>query len=253
MQDHYSYWICPFSCEATFDSVREHHQHLKSKHPEDLDDDTMSVISPSCVRQSAMQSVQCPFCGEEKSGRSAWFSHVGHHLESLALFALPMNLLAEGSDNEPEPGNELAGELSSASVVSRDEESDPESEPDGDDSAPISADVENVGGIPDFQRASEVLDHYVGEISASNTVEEAPKAEEDTQGITGELAAELDQPDNFFEDPVEEGVDTSKRGGWGAPIAQMSNSILPSPERSAATTSLAPKPRKIIKSMRGWW
>ncbi|KJY02193.1 hypothetical protein TI39_contig81g00001, partial [Zymoseptoria brevis] len=113
--DHYRYWVCPYGCEESFTSVEDHCRHLSNAHHEDVNEVMLKSISKSCARNDASQSAQCPFCSEEKSNRKLWFKHVGHHLEQLALFALPTRLFAADSDEENE------GDVGSADADSEDD------------------------------------------------------------------------------------------------------------------------------------
>lgn len=100
MQEHYRHWICPFSCSGTFGTSAEHQNHLRRVHTEHLNEATMTSLSESCARESKTPSSRCPFCDEEKPTQNAWYMHVGHHLEQLALFALPKHLLSHDSDDD---------------------------------------------------------------------------------------------------------------------------------------------------------
>lgn len=99
MTNHLRYWVCPYTCSATFQSLSEHQDHLRSIHGEKLNDATVLTLGESCAREENSPLLQCPFCNQEKSTRNAWFKHVGHHMEQLALFALPKYLLSHDSDS----------------------------------------------------------------------------------------------------------------------------------------------------------
>ncbi|SMY24007.1 unnamed protein product [Zymoseptoria tritici ST99CH_1A5] len=98
--DHYRYWVCPYGCEDAFASAEDHRRHMNVDHHEDLQDVMLKSLSKSCARDSGFQFAQCPFCYKETSNRNLWFKHVGHHLEQLALFALPTHIFAHSTDHE---------------------------------------------------------------------------------------------------------------------------------------------------------
>lgn len=117
MKDHFRYWVCPYSCSQLFETSAQHQEHLRSRHAEQLNEATMTSLSDSCARERSPPSLKCPLCNDEKPTQNAWFKHVGHHLEQLALFALPKHLLAHDSDEDDDErlslsdGERISGDI----------------------------------------------------------------------------------------------------------------------------------------------
>ncbi|KAL1880027.1 hypothetical protein Daus18300_001390 [Diaporthe australafricana] len=102
---HRSDWNCS-ECGAVFESAEDLESHINKKH----DDKIMPKQTPGVVKQSkrprkSIKPSECPFCEDAwvtadpvsgMAGKEAvvvtsddFRSHLGHHLQQLALFALP--------------------------------------------------------------------------------------------------------------------------------------------------------------------
>lgn len=103
-QEHWRHWSCPVGCSTTFDDFRALHIHLKRSHELEHSPDTMYAEfgMSSRVDHGKAEGI-CPLCQDFtiKTVRQ-YRSHVGHHLEQLALFALPNTLEYDGIDHKRE-------------------------------------------------------------------------------------------------------------------------------------------------------
>ncbi|KAH8758434.1 hypothetical protein F5883DRAFT_502279, partial [Diaporthe sp. PMI_573] len=101
-REHWRQWDCPFGCSTPLDDSRALESHLKGIHAEKLDTRRATEILVRISRIDAGKANgDCPLCWnfEVKSIRQ-YASHVGHHLEQLALFALPNLDECEEEDRE---------------------------------------------------------------------------------------------------------------------------------------------------------
>lgn len=88
---HWRNWACPFGCSTAFDACRDLEDHLGSTHAEDLTAERVSYVSALSSRTdpSKVKGV-CPICQKVNlTTINEYEFHIGHHLEQLALFALP--------------------------------------------------------------------------------------------------------------------------------------------------------------------
>lgn len=90
-QDHWKVWLCPFGCACEYSSSSGLEDHLHEIHMLDVvRQDVESIVNLSSTTNSSRAEGPCPLCYDVqiKSGHQ-YQSHVGHHLEQLALFVLP--------------------------------------------------------------------------------------------------------------------------------------------------------------------
>lgn len=90
-QEHWRLWHCPFGCHQTYSTAGEFEEHVKQAHHSEAEAqnfDSLRVLSGHSDPKQAQGL--CPLCVNFQilSDRH-YSSHVGGHLESLALFALP--------------------------------------------------------------------------------------------------------------------------------------------------------------------
>jgi hypothetical protein len=101
-RDHWRIWQCPFGCPDTFHSAREFEQHVSGAHPSrepSRNLDTLQRLS-SQPDYLARAKGQCPLCLDfQIMSDKQYGSHVGAHLEQLALFALP-STDADGDESD---------------------------------------------------------------------------------------------------------------------------------------------------------
>ena len=98
-------WVCPYACVKLMRSPIELSTHLAAEHahmvlPHNLQKTT--IVSKQ--KEEAKKSLSCPLCTRSCNSKKLWTKHVGHHLEQVALFSLPMELFStdapEDSDRE---------------------------------------------------------------------------------------------------------------------------------------------------------
>lgn len=90
-QDHWRVWAYPFGCDADFPSSLSLRQHLSNTHPTAVAEENLDslVLLSSGSRFQNTQAI-CPLCHDFNIGSIRQYEkHVGHHLQQLALFALP--------------------------------------------------------------------------------------------------------------------------------------------------------------------
>ncbi|KAK3375537.1 hypothetical protein B0T24DRAFT_202487 [Lasiosphaeria ovina] len=117
MTEHWITWACPLGCTNAFDSVDEFQQHIRTSHPTDIGVDNIDALASLSSRPDlAKADGMCPLCLEVSlmNGRK-YESHVGNHLEQLALFALPKAL--EDEDDEGDVVGSTATSLSGTSDI----------------------------------------------------------------------------------------------------------------------------------------
>jgi hypothetical protein len=115
---HTRVWVCPYGCVEPMRSPDTFRSHIETAHIRSVPGDFTQTLVAACGRTIEMPSIRiCPLCSEMCPSAKHWTKHVGHHLEQLALFSLPMELFAidasDGSDGhssteEQHPGHALS-------------------------------------------------------------------------------------------------------------------------------------------------
>jgi len=109
MEAHRTVWQCVGGCEKTFSSEDNLASHIRTIHPEIVEDNIISTIKQTAVRSvNVMESATCPVCGKHVR-LSALQKHLGHHQEQLALFVLPLSLDTTEDDKERDQVSEQIG------------------------------------------------------------------------------------------------------------------------------------------------
>lgn len=88
---HWRVWDCPFGCPTALNDCRALEVHLRSAHEGELSIERANHVSilSSRTDQDKAQG-QCPMCQKvEIKTVGEYGSHIGQHLEQLALFLLP--------------------------------------------------------------------------------------------------------------------------------------------------------------------
>ena len=174
-------WVCPYACGKSVNSPAELRSHVAAEHrhsvlPHGLQKAT--ITSGRTVEVST--SASCPLCTRHCKPGKPWTKHVGHHLEQLALFSLPMELFAtdtpDGSDAEQNDDDGHSSALASGSEHPEDNDHLPEDQ---------IVDVDAVRGS-----ALPVLD-------APNLVTWSWLIPSELDPATDELSAEGDNQDNL--------------------------------------------------------
>ncbi|KAH7092032.1 hypothetical protein FB567DRAFT_516332 [Paraphoma chrysanthemicola] len=123
-------WKCHFCTHDEFRSLNRFHDHVRSSHVPNIDQDQLDALSEGSSRPlEAYFASECPFCDEwqqilEKANpeidsrnivvTAAQFrQHVGSHMQALALFALPRG--EHGDQNSECSANTQAVGVGSAS------------------------------------------------------------------------------------------------------------------------------------------
>jgi hypothetical protein len=106
----HNFFQCHDCCE-TFTIEREFTQHLVQKHQYGSLNHTQLLSTLSAAKKSSPEPIasqRCPLCQEEGWGSQRSFvTHVGRHLEEIALSALPKDV---GSDSEAESHDSQSAE-----------------------------------------------------------------------------------------------------------------------------------------------
>ena len=93
-------WSCRGHCDQSFHTREEFKEHILVSKPVDIDAMQISAFMDMCslpMRESSES--QCPFCQGILEGAKSIEKHIGHHLEEVALFALPRSIF---NDDEGE-------------------------------------------------------------------------------------------------------------------------------------------------------
>jgi hypothetical protein len=99
MESHEKHWLCPYNCPGAFTSAEQFENHLQTEHL--VEAPMLATLSKSCARKSNLAEFRaCTLCERPITDSGSWFSHVGHHLEQLALFALPSHLISATPDDD---------------------------------------------------------------------------------------------------------------------------------------------------------
>ncbi|ETS86233.1 hypothetical protein PFICI_00061 [Pestalotiopsis fici W106-1] len=90
-QDHWKMWYCLFGCLRIFPTRETWREHYTSTHRKEVTEQELKILEEESIHQSLDKSVgNCPFCmSVDIEGPRQYSSHIGHHLELLALFSLP--------------------------------------------------------------------------------------------------------------------------------------------------------------------
>ncbi|KAL7960103.1 hypothetical protein V8C34DRAFT_277590 [Trichoderma compactum] len=103
-REHWVSWSCSFGCSKSFDAQEIFKAHLTREHKQGFESiDLQAVVNICRSPNDSKMDGKCPLCWEYQieSGES-YQSHVGDHLEQLALFVLPQAVFDDndGSDND---------------------------------------------------------------------------------------------------------------------------------------------------------
>ncbi|KAI0869690.1 hypothetical protein GGS24DRAFT_511705 [Hypoxylon argillaceum] len=109
-QVHWRVWQCPYECQKLLDTSNKFLRHIQEAHYKYSSLREQDTFETMCSQEDPKKaSGPCPFCSEVGIRSSTQYSkHVGHHLEQLALFALPVisNGDDESGDQKPDVGEE---------------------------------------------------------------------------------------------------------------------------------------------------
>lgn len=132
MKEHERHWVCPYGCKPghtspevchplrslttnTINYLQDFQAHLRKAHPNHVENVSIAALVDSCAHLNTTASTRhCPLCFQQKPNFSTWLKHVGHHLEQLALFAIPQHLRGESSDDDADDSDVDMDELAEA-------------------------------------------------------------------------------------------------------------------------------------------
>lgn len=86
--NHVCIWRCPKD-NAEFDDVPSYREHVGSQHPTDMDQLLTEGVLATQRFLVEQQSRCCPICDVDLNGSQEIYDHIGSHLESVALLAIP--------------------------------------------------------------------------------------------------------------------------------------------------------------------
>lgn len=100
---HGKVWHCPYGCLELIGSSEGFKAHVRTVHHLAYQVEAVRDLTAACGRGNNKEEASaCPLCTKSCDSVKRWVKHVGHHLEQLTLFTLPMDLLSQdtpdGSD-----------------------------------------------------------------------------------------------------------------------------------------------------------
>ncbi|KAF7548754.1 hypothetical protein G7Z17_g6850 [Cylindrodendrum hubeiense] len=106
--EHWITWQCSFGCPGDFGSAEDFRKHTKANHAQEVPRDKMDVLeSLSTKPEPSRAETTCPLCLTFRiTSAQQYGSHVGAHLEQLALFTLPRQEYDEADDEAGERTDE---------------------------------------------------------------------------------------------------------------------------------------------------
>lgn len=114
--EHWSTWSCSLGCPGAFQTPADLRDHNKGNHQKIALMESLTELEASSAQlDSAKVAKQCPLCRDfEITTLKQYESHVGRHLELLALFALPKALESEepaGKDDGQDDSHSVHGPI----------------------------------------------------------------------------------------------------------------------------------------------
>ncbi|KAL8999385.1 MAG: hypothetical protein Q9188_005899 [Gyalolechia gomerana] len=85
---HMCFWQCPKD-ETKFEDIPSYKKHVRTQHPTEMDQLLSEGVLATQRFLAKRQSRCCPFCDVELNGTEEIYDHIGRHLESVALLAIP--------------------------------------------------------------------------------------------------------------------------------------------------------------------
>lgn len=94
-------WVCPHACAKLMSSPAELRSHLAAEHAHAVLPHILQKATIASEQSAkASTSLSCPLCTRPCNSSKSWIKHVGHHLEQVALFSLPMELFSTDTPND---------------------------------------------------------------------------------------------------------------------------------------------------------
>lgn len=96
-QAHRVAWPCPLHCNQNLPTVDQLQARLQSSHGQSFEHLELQQLSMAVEAGDVTPGAPyaCPLCSMSSQSFRDWTKHVGHHLEQLALFAIPQALLED--------------------------------------------------------------------------------------------------------------------------------------------------------------
>ncbi|KAK8091751.1 hypothetical protein PG997_002112 [Apiospora hydei] len=105
-QQHWRMWQCSFDNSDPFQTPEAFMAHVRHKHHDAIGPDQIETFLTACERPCFdFVKQHCQFCNEALLSTHQYQRHIGHHLEQLALFALPTDHEAENEDGSESISN----------------------------------------------------------------------------------------------------------------------------------------------------
>jgi hypothetical protein len=119
---HRKLWRCPYGCLESIGSSEGFKSHVRTVHHLADQIDTVRDLTAACGRASNKEGARsCPLCAKPCDSLKRWVKHVGHHLEQLTLFTLPMDSHSQdtpdGSDGRSDRGTDVEREVTQAAFM----------------------------------------------------------------------------------------------------------------------------------------
>lgn len=110
LNEHWRLWTCPLGCSLEVSNSENLLSHVEGKHGDLVSAEKIEVlISLSSRTDETKVEEACSLCQKcEIKTMDRYKTHVGHHLEQLALFSVPRTYRDENSETEGEEGTELS-------------------------------------------------------------------------------------------------------------------------------------------------
>ncbi|KAH7121852.1 hypothetical protein B0J13DRAFT_567358 [Dactylonectria estremocensis] len=101
-KEHWITWQCSFGCPGDFHTVEDFRKHTKTSHGKEVPHDKIDILqSLSISPEPSKAETTCPLClNYPITSSQQYSSHVGAHLEQLALFTLPRQEYEEADDDD---------------------------------------------------------------------------------------------------------------------------------------------------------
>ncbi|EHK27167.1 uncharacterized protein TRIVIDRAFT_34224 [Trichoderma virens Gv29-8] len=162
VENHWKLYVCPHSCNESFQSRSKCIEHVDKSHPGVIPTYQLeAAINLNSKPIRAEDGIACPICKESLDSAKKYQRHVGRHQEQLAIFALPSTQSQEnehdfGDDDERSPSQ---SDVNSGGISNSDGGAHLEELQVNDDkeSAPFSSAVEEIEPLaPEAQPAAPV-------------------------------------------------------------------------------------------------
>lgn len=113
IENHWKYYVCPYSCSETFKSRSKCIEHVHRSHRAATPAHQLeAVINLSSRPIRLKDGMPCPICQERLESVKMYQHHVGRHQEQLAIFALPTTQCQDNEEDDEEDVDDDESNLS---------------------------------------------------------------------------------------------------------------------------------------------